>query len=418
MASVKNKQFPYHKYILVSLLYFFIVAILGTLLRSVTYFNIPFEYANIIHAHSHVAFQGWVYTCLFLILTRLYIKKEKLIRGKYILQFLLTTLAVFGVLIAFTAQGYGLYSIIFSTLFQALNYWFIYRFFKDTRSKGSSLSLKFIKTGLGFGLLSSLFPFVIGYTSAKGLNGTEFYNSLIYSFMHLQYNAWFLLIVVGLFYELLERLGIKISKRQGEIFFWCISIAVIPAISLSLLGMSFANLLQIPAWFSVVMQSIGLVFFIKSLQTQKWYRPNGKEFWQRLFVVLFIATFTLKTGLQSLSIIPYFSDYAFLNKFIFLAYLHLSLLGVVSFSLISMAIHFKWISTDFLSKIGFGLLLLGFIITETILATGGLGIFYSTELLLFGSASMAMGIFFLILNIVISRPEENNISSTPLKVIK
>jgi hypothetical protein len=55
---MKNKQFSYHKYILVSLVYFFTVALIGTLLRSVTYLHLPLEYGHLVHAHSHVAFQG------------------------------------------------------------------------------------------------------------------------------------------------------------------------------------------------------------------------------------------------------------------------------------------------------------------------------------------------------------------------
>jgi hypothetical protein len=117
-------------------------------------------------------------------------------------------------------------------LFQTLNYWFIYRFQKDAHPSGSNLSMKFIKMGIGFGLLSSTFHYVIGFVSAKGLGGTETYKTLVYSFMHLQYNAWFLFISIGLFYELFNRLRIEVSEEYGQKFYWSFSLAVIPAISL------------------------------------------------------------------------------------------------------------------------------------------------------------------------------------------
>jgi len=153
---LQKKQIAYRKYIPISLFYFLIVAVIGTLLRSIAFLKIPFEYANLVHAHTHVAFQGWVYTAIFLIITSLYVSPDKFQRGKYLLQFKLTTLVLIGVLISFTFQGYGLYSIVSSTLFQLLNYWFIYRFFRDVKvSSPLQVDLLFIKTGLGLGLLSS-----------------------------------------------------------------------------------------------------------------------------------------------------------------------------------------------------------------------------------------------------------------------
>lgn len=395
---MEKNQFSYHKYIIVSLLYLFIVAVIGTLLRSVSYFQIPFPYGNLVHAHSHVAFQGWVYTSLILILTKRYISEEKQRHGKYQLQFRLTSIFIIGVLVAFAIQGYGLYSIIFSTLFQILNYWFFYRFFKDTQYSKPGLSLKWIKTGIGFGLLSSLFPYVIGISSAKGLGGSELYKSLVYSFMHLQYNAWFLFIAIGLFYELLNRINISVVEKNGNRFYWCFAVAVIPAISLSLLGMSFSNYLTIPSWFSVVFQSIGLMFFLQSFPIKNLFQIRGKGFWVHLFLILFISAFILKIALQSLSVVPALSDFAFQNKLIFLSYLHLSLIGVISFLLIAMLIHFDWIPINILSKTGFTMLIWGFSITELILVFGGLGLYYNTEVLVLGSAVMAFGILFLVLS--------------------
>jgi hypothetical protein len=199
---VQKGQIAYRKYIQISLFYFLIVAVIGTLLRSFSFLNIPFVYTNLVHAHSHIAFQGWVYTAIFLISSRLYISKERLERGKYAIQFKLTVLVLIGVLVSFSLQGYGLYSIIFSTLFQLLNYWFTYRFFKDSEPlNAESIPLLFIKTGLVLAVLASLFPYVIGVVSAKGHGGSELYKSLVYTFMHLKYNGWFLFITIGLFYQ-------------------------------------------------------------------------------------------------------------------------------------------------------------------------------------------------------------------------
>ena len=174
----------------VSIFYLFLVASIGTLLRAAGHVPLPLQYEHLVHAHSHVAFQGWVYTLMFLLLTHLYLDQGQFRAGRYPLQFWLTAVVIFCVLVSFAMQGYGLFSICFSTLFQLLNYWFIYRFFKDTKHL-VSLPLRLIRMGLWLGVLSTLMPIGIGILSAKGLNGSEAYQSLVYTFLHLQYNGWF-----------------------------------------------------------------------------------------------------------------------------------------------------------------------------------------------------------------------------------
>ena len=136
----------------ISLIFLFLVALMGTLLRSIAFIQQPFEYLNLVHAHSHVAFQGWVYTIMILLLTNIFLTEDQIKKGRYPLQFMLTVFVVVGVMISFSLQGYALYSIIFSTLFQLLNYWFIYRFLKDSRdlhgSYSHAISIRFVRTGL------------------------------------------------------------------------------------------------------------------------------------------------------------------------------------------------------------------------------------------------------------------------------
>lgn len=66
----------------VSLFFLFSVACIGTLLRSFSYVDIFFEYQNLVHAHSHIAFQGWAYTIMFLLLINLFIDEDKYTKPK------------------------------------------------------------------------------------------------------------------------------------------------------------------------------------------------------------------------------------------------------------------------------------------------------------------------------------------------
>lgn len=386
----------------ISLIFLFIVALLGTLLRSIGFISIPFEYMNLVHAHSHVAFQGWVYTCILLLLPMTYLNDSQIRKGRYALQFILTVFVIAGILISFSLQGYGFYSILFSTLFQFLNYWFIFRFLKDVREKiapqETDISLRFVKTGLWFGVLSTLLPIGIGVLSATGLSGTEAYRSSVYTFLHLQYNGWFLFVVLGLFFRFLVKINWGYGEKDINRFYYLLSIAVLPSITLSLLGMEFSNYVLPLAIISSVLLFAALVFFIRGLPKNFFTSHLQMNFWLKTYLLGFVLSFVLKTTLQFLSVLPALQPYAFHNKFIIVAYLHLSLIGSISFFLLALFLDRQWIPVNRLFQMSSILFISGFATTEILLTLVGFGLFYSQSGLAVGSAAMALGIFLMVVN--------------------
>ncbi len=385
-----------------SLIFLFIVALIGTMLRSVAFLPLPLEYVNLVHAHSHVAFQGWVYTCMMLLLTQAYLTDEQVRKGRYALQFVLTVIVVAGILISFSIQGYAFYSILFSTLFQLLNYWFIFRFLRDVKKtdyhRKHDLSLRFVKTGLWFGLLSTLLPIGIGLLSARGQGGSETYRSLVYTFLHLQYNGWFLFVALGLFYRLLDRNNWVCDRKEVSRFYNLLALAVIPSISLSLLGMEFSRYLMPVAYVSSALLGGAIVFFIRGLPKQWYSALRQKNFWFRVYIAGFVLSFAVKMILQTLSVLPPFQSYASYNKFIIIAYLHLSLIGSISFLLLALLVELQWVLVTRLFKIGSLLFISGFAVTETLLVLAGLGLFYNDLSLSLGSGAMALGVLLMVLS--------------------
>ena len=384
----------------ISLIFFLLIALIGTLLRSTAYVPVPVEYQNLLHAHSHVAFQGWIYTIMFLFLTELFLTKDQVTEGKFPLQFKVTVIVVAGVLISFTMQSYRLFSIIVSTLFQLLNYWFIYRFLKAVKRNhavdASSIPLRFIKTGLWLALLSTTIPYAIGIISAKGLGQTEAYSSLVYSFLHLQYNGWFLFVVLGLAFNFLDRNGIGYKVKTANRFYLLLSIAVLPAITLSFMGMSFSKYILPLAYFAAIINATALMFFLLAIPGNIIASIKKKGTWFKLFFIAFLSSFVLKMILQSLSVLPIFRSMVFFNKFIIMAYMHLSLIGSVSFLFIALMIEGKWLSDSLLVRFGSILLVFGFVFTELILVLTGLGIYYDQLSLPLGSATMALGVLLML----------------------
>ena len=87
------------KWLRISFLYFVLVAVLGVFLRFILISPIDgiiFRY--FLHAHSHLAFLGWIFNAIFIALLLAYVPERI---KKYKLLFWLLQLAVVGMLISF-----------------------------------------------------------------------------------------------------------------------------------------------------------------------------------------------------------------------------------------------------------------------------------------------------------------------------
>ncbi len=376
----------------ISLLFLLVIALVGTLMRLSTFLKLPLAYDHLLHAHSHTAFQGWVYTAMMLLLANLFLSKEQIQSGRYAFQFKLTVVVIVGVLVSFALQGYGLYSIICSTLFQVLNYWFIFRFFKDVRLLPNSLPLRWVKTGLWLGLLSTLAPFAIGALSAKGLGGSEAYNSAVYFFLHFQYNGWFQFVALGIFFKWLEMDSVNFDAQKARQFYALFTISIIPAYLLSLLGMSFGRAVWVPAAIAALLQMAGLLIFSRMIVggARAWFSTKNK--WVRAFLWFAVGSFILKYILQFLSVFPPIQAVAFAGRNLIIGYLHLCLLGVITCFFIALFFEMKWLDLRKATKIGSALFLIGFLATEVLLGTSGMGWGSALLPLLLFSGVMALGI--------------------------
>src|SRR5689334_15790607 len=105
------------RWIHISLFNLLLVATIGVVLRYKIAFSLPWiDQKHLLHGHSHFAFAGWVSQALMSIMLFVLSKKtgrNEFQRYRWILIASLAT--AYGMLIAFPIQGYGLFSIIFST---------------------------------------------------------------------------------------------------------------------------------------------------------------------------------------------------------------------------------------------------------------------------------------------------------------
>lgn len=328
-------QFTIHRYTRLALLNLLLVALAGAILRYKILFSLPFiDQKHLLHGHSHFAFSGWVTHALMLLLVQyLANQKGEAIFKKYRWLINANLITAYGMLISFPMQGYGLYSITFSTLSIFVSYAFAFLFWKDlNRLPEKSVSHWWMKAALIFNVLSSIGAFSLAFMMATKTIHQNWYLAAVYFFLHFQYNGWFFFACMGLASaKFLYSIPLPVQKK----IFWLFAAACIPAYVLSALW------LPIPEWSFVIVvlaafsQMAGWIMVLQQVKKHqaliKSIIPKNTSW---LFVLSGIAL-TIKLLLQLGSVIPSLSKLAFGFRPIVIGYLHLILLGVITLFLLA-----------------------------------------------------------------------------------
>ena len=227
----------------ISLFNLLLVATLGLLMRYKIAFEFPYlNQKNIQHSHSHFAFAGWVSQTLIVLMVH-FLSKQNVVLNleKYKKIFIANLVCAYIMLFSFIIQGYGLISILFSTLSIFVSFWFAVLYFKDLKLiPKDNLSKNWFKAALFFNVISSIGTFALAYMMATKNITQDFYLSSIYFYLHFQYNGWFWFACTGLFVSQLIP-NLNIEKANKTIFKWFF-ISCIPAYLLSILWFKFTNM--------------------------------------------------------------------------------------------------------------------------------------------------------------------------------
>lgn len=355
------------KWVRLSFLYLLLVGVLGCLLRWIVF--APVEGVNFryfLHAHSHVAFLGWVFNAFFAALIFAYIPTKA---KSYSVLFWLLQVAVLGMLITFPLQGYAAASITFSTAHIFLSYWFAGKFLLDTKNiQNGSVSILFIRWSLFFMVLSSLGPFALGAIMAQGLAGTPLYQLAIYFYLHFQYDGWFSFAAFGLFFWLYETNGITYNKVYAEVFFWLMVAACLPAYTLSTLWTQPNLWVYIVGFISATMQIIALIYLFIIIKNSTKQLQTILLHWTRALLTFSFAAFILKIVLQFASAFPSVADLAYRVRNFTIGYLHIVFIGFITVFLIGWFIHTGLLKINTrTAKTGIIIFLVGFIFSEAII---------------------------------------------------
>jgi len=393
------------KWLSISILNLLFVAALGLILRYKIAYSLPFlDQKNILHSHSHFAFSGWISQTL-MILMIYYLSRilGQEINNRYRWLLYANLISSYGMMITFIIQGYGLYSISFSTLNIFAFYAFAYYFWKDlNKIKEKSTSILWFKAALIFGLISSFGAFYLAYMMANKMTNQDMYLSSIYFFLHFQYNGWFLFAGLGLLTDKLEIITGERKKLYRAFQLFCF--ACIPAYFLSILWMEFISNIYILLIAAVIAQLVAWIIILKVYYKSRSLMRQKITNYGKILLILAALAFTIKLLLQSGSIHPELSHLSYGFRPIIIGYLHLVLLGVTSIFLLGFIVSFELVSVNKLLIWGISIFVGGVIINELLLMTQGLAalsytaIPYINEMLLTAAIILFGGILIMLIS--------------------
>jgi len=369
-------KFPIARWLKISFLNLALIALIGVIMRYKIAFAFPFlDQKHLLHGHSHFAFAGWItHTLMVLLINVIAEKTENFNYPKYRFLLYANLFTAYGMLISFPIQGYGFWSITFSTLSIFVSYAFAVIYWRDLNRSSNPVSRQPFKAALVLNVLSSIGPFTLAFMMATKNIHQSWYLASVYYFLHFQYNGWFFFAVLGLVFSKIEHLTF-IRNRLLTIYRYFIA-TCIPAYFLSALW------LPIPVWL------YWLVVVAAAAQIKAWFsftrlcRQHKNELLQvfhkpgRGLLLLAAFALTIKFLLQLGSTIPSLSQLAFGFRPIVIGYLHLVLLGVFSIFLIGYIISFQLVSVNKKLLSGIYIFIAGVILNEILLMIQGVASLY------------------------------------------
>lgn len=350
--------------------FFLIASLFGLLMRLFFISDVPefLTYKNILHAHSHTALLGWGFLLVSGILTFTFITDpSKLTRYKVLL--ILLVLSTFGMAIAFPVEGYGLFSIVFSTIHLLLSYVFTYFFFQDLKDRKPTLAIRLIKFSLIWLLVSSLGLWAIAPVGVILGKLHPLYFMSVQWFLHFQLNGWFVYALLGLWVQYLDEKGATLSIPSWTIPVLHISLLLTYALSVAwsspIHGLFALNAI------GVLLQALAYWFFIKGMLTLLSSSYRFPSSWADKLLWIGIISLMVKALIQSALIIPDVATIAYTIRNYVIGFVHLVMLGAITFGLGAIAIKKQWLEKSSLSKIGWSIVSIAFISSEALILLQG-----------------------------------------------
>lgn len=389
---------------------FFIVALLGVIMRYKILYALPFlDQKHLQEAHSHFAFYGWITTAIYVLILHYLSKVNPALRlKKYETLIIINLAASFFMLGTFIYGGYFWASIVGSTVALLCSFVFGYFYLRDSRQI-KDLSKIWFLAGFFFAVISSLGVFNLGYMKMSGNITQDMYLGSEYYYLHFQYNGFFIFSCIGLLLYSLKEVGVEISVQKNKLIFWLMFVGCFIGFGLSVLWVEMPVYIFAAIVLATIAQTVGAVMLYGFVK-KNWTNLVLKWSPMQRFVLMFAGfAFAVKISLQLGSTIPAVNQFAFGFRNVVIAYLHLVLLMCIATFLINQILATNYFTITKKLLLGLKLLLLGIFLNEFVL--GLMGIFsikyiavpFAKEVLLLCAVLMFFAIFWMFINMKVRK---------------
>ena len=380
-----------------------IVALIGVVLRYKIAFSLPFvDQKHLLHGHSHFAFAGWITQVLMTLLVT-YLYRHGLTDSfkKYAWLLISNLLTAYGMLLTFPFEGYGVFSITFSTLSIFVSYFFAVIFWRDlNKIKVNHSSHAWFKAGIFFNAISSFGAFSLAFMMAQHVVHQNWYLSSVYFFLHFQYNGWFFFACMGLLMSKLQ--DMQIAPASIKHIFWLFLFACVPAYFLSAPWIPLPFNLSVVYVLAALAQVVAWFFFLQIVFKNMTALKQNVSLAGKFLLTLSAVALTIKLLLQVGSTYPPLGQLAFGFRPIVIGYLHLVLLGVITIFLLGYIVNNRFIELSRRTLAGIIIFTSGIVINEVLLMIQGVSALnyesvpYTNELLLVAAIIMFSGLLLVV----------------------
>lgn len=381
------------KKFLLALVYFILIGILGARLRLVPFFDLGhWDYRYLLHAHSHVATLGWVFNFFLLAVAQQFFNDSWLLTPVRRAAFWGMQITVVIMLIAFSLQGYALWSIAASSVHIILSYVIIWQMVKALKAQERTteapvLSHLILRGALLFLAISSIGPWALAVLMKNGYQHHPYYDSSIYWYLHFTYNGWMTLGLLALAGKAVERMGIVFTAAK---FLWVKVFILTTGLSYvwSLYGFGLH-----PFWVALgaAVALLHLYSIYQILQGWKLWAKDQRG-WPLYLLWWAVIALWVKVGAQAVSVLPWFHDFAFTSRDAIIAYMHWALLGWVTAGAFTYLVLYYRLGHTWVSK-AMAFFFGGLLLQELVLAGRSLGVPVPVQdqLLAIGGLGMTLG---------------------------
>lgn len=351
-------------WMLAALIFFFVAALFGTLMRYFFIEPIPFlEYKHLLHAHSHTALLSWAFMLvsggiLFLIVP------QSPHRRQYRILFVVNVAVGAGLAGSFLIQGYGAFSIVFSSLHLLAVYGFAMYILKDLRRCEQTNAIRFIRWSVYWLLISTLGVWAAGPVKIYLGKLHPLYYASIQFFLHFQFNGWFTYAILGMMTFFLHRKGIDVPLPNHG--FRLLHVSLIFTYALSITWSTPVSVLFYLNSLGVLLQVVA--FYLLVIPLMKAYHPMIKRaVWTDRFLQLGLACFIIKVLTQLAVALPIVATISYTIHNYVIGFIHLIMLGSISLTGAGILLKAGIFPINKRSQVGWYLLLSSFVLTEVIL---------------------------------------------------